>query len=181
MKKVKQILLISVLSISILSLSSGKAQALLVDPFGNLVEFAQIMTDAILRLSDDIGVMADRIVATETLMADTLVQMQAISASASTTDILLLQPSTGATVSRSIAPTFTTSDNATHFVIYASSTPSFNSEATVPVLVDTATLETGWALAVQSSVNDTLFLAVKSVDESNRLSNISNVVKVALN
>lgn len=178
------------------------ARAFFMDPVQAMYEMTNDMVTAMLRLSDDIGLMADRIgemadrivdtedkigemadriVATEGLLADTLLQLHGAGAPATGDGVLLLSPSTGMVVSRTQAPNITLSNGAADYLLYVSDTPDFAGAGTVPLLVNQGTdPQAIWQIAMQVVNGDTAYLAVRAVDGAQRISPFSNAVRVTL-
>lgn len=140
------------------------------------------MADRILITEDKIGVMADRIVQTEELLATTLQQLnQNGGITASKPGVLLTAPLTGDAVLRNTAPMLQLSDNATNYVVYISPTANFSNDQVLPLLVTAQTpLSDSWSQAVQSINTGMVYIAVRSVDGNNALSELSNAVRVTL-
>ena len=145
------------------------------------------------KLSDDIGtmadrilVMADKIVATEKLLSDTLIVLTGNtdlgSSSSSTTGVVLTKPLDGATVSKTTAPTIELSTSSTKYLIYASTEPTFDDGTTISLYIESsAGLDTSWKQVVNfAGSNNTIYLSVKSIDSNNKISSLSNGVKLTL-
>jgi hypothetical protein len=140
------------------------------------------MAERILETQDKIGQMADRIVITEELMATTLLQLnQGGALAGSRAGVLLLSPATGDSVSRNAAPALSLSDNAGSYVLYVSESNDFSGAHVLPLLVTPQTpLYSVWQQAVQGISGSTLYIAVRTVDGNNNLSEISNVARLTL-
>lgn len=170
----------------------GPARAFFTDPWEVMRDLSINMLDAMLRLSDDIGLMADRIgemadriVDTEGLLADTLLQLNGSVAGGGEHGVLLLAPMTGMTVNRVQAPDITLSNGGpnagTAYLLYVADSPTFDTPRTVPLLVNGETDPSVlWQTAMQVITGDTAYLAVRSIDAEQRLSGLSNAVRVTL-
>jgi uncharacterized coiled-coil protein SlyX len=144
------------------------------------------------KLSDDIGIMADRIgtmadkiVKTENLLADTLIVLTGnadLGSSSSTTGVALTKPLDGATVSKNTAPTIELSTSSSKYLLYASTAPTFDDTTTISLYIESTTgLSTSWAQVVNfAGSNNTIYIAVKSIDSNNKISSLSNGVKLTL-
>jgi len=144
------------------------------------------------KLSDDIGIMADRIgdmadkiVVTEKLLADTLIVLTGnadLGSSSSTTGVALTKPLDGSTVSKNTAPTIEMSTSSTKYLLYASTEPTFGDATTISLYIESsAGLSTSWQQVVNFAGNSsTIYIAVKSIDTNNKISSLSNGVKLTL-
>ena len=141
-----------------------------------------IMADRILITEDKIGEMADRIVETETLMVTALEQLnQNGGLAAVKPGVLLTSPLTGDVVLRNTAPVMQLSDSATSYVLYISPTASFSGNQVIPLLVSPQMpLSVSWTQAIQSITGDAAYIAVRSVVGESSLSEISNAVRITL-
>ncbi|MDF1877407.1 hypothetical protein JHD47_06210 [Sulfurimonas sp. SAG-AH-194-L11] len=140
------------------------------------------------KLSDDIGimsdrilVMADKIVATEQLLADTLLAITGTTTSAST-GVVLSKPLDGSTQSKTVAPTMELSTASTTYLLYASTEPTFSAGNTISLYIEsTESLSTSWTQVVNfAGTSTTIYIAVKSVDSNGKISSLSNGVKITL-
>lgn len=145
------------------------------------------------KLSDDIGLMADRIVvmadkivATETLLADTLIVLTGNAdlgtSSSSTTGVVLLQPLDGATASKTTAPTMELSTASSKYLLYVSTEPTFSTTTSISLYIEsTTTLSNSWTQVVNfADTATTIYIAVKNIDADNKISSLSNGVKLTL-
>ena len=139
------------------------------------------------KLSGDIGLMADRIVAmadrivaTEELLAQSLtllVNNPDFAGTSSSNGTALTSPIDNAILT-STAPAITTIPAASIYLLYASTTPTFSAGNTISLYVDSAgALDSKWAQIVTYANGETIYLAVKRIDGST-ISSISNGVKV---
>jgi hypothetical protein len=144
------------------------------------------LSDDIGLMADRIGLMADKIVVTEKLLADTLIILTGNSdlgsSSSSTTGVALTQPLDGATVSKTTAPTITLSTSSSKYLLYASSEPTFSDATTISLYIESTTgLSTSWTQVVNfAGSNSTIYIAVKNIDANNKISSLSNGVKLTL-
>lgn len=138
------------------------------------------------KLSGDIGLMADRIVAmadrivaTEELLAQSLtllVNNPDFAGTSSSNGTALTSPVDDTTLTS--VPTITTIPAASIYLLYASTTPTFSAGNTISLYVDSAgALDSKWAQIVTYANGETIYLAVKRIDGST-ISSISNGVKV---
>ena len=137
------------------------------------------------KLSDDIGLMSDRIVETEKLLADTLIVLTGnsdLGSSSSTSGVALTKPLDGSTVSKTTAPTIELSTNSSKYLLYASTEPTFNDTTTISLYIESTNgLSTSWNQVVNFiDSGTTVYIAVKSIDENNKISSLSNGVKLTL-
>ncbi|MEO1954033.1 MAG: hypothetical protein ABGW74_04945 [Campylobacterales bacterium] len=145
------------------------------------------------KLSDDIGVMADRIgdmadkiVVTEKLLSDTLIVLTgnaSLGSSSTTSGVVLTQPLDNTVASKTTPPTITISTDSSKYLLYASTTPTFDDGKTISLYIESDTsLKTSWPEVVDFASNnsDTIYIAVKSIDVNNKISSLSNGVKLNL-
>ncbi len=144
------------------------------------------------KLSDDIGTMADRIVVmadkiveTENLLADTLIVLTGnadLGSSSTTSGVALTKPLDGSTVSKNTAPTIELSTGSSKYLLYASTEPTFSETTTISLYIEsTSGLSTSWDQVVNFiGTGSTVYLAVKSIDSDNKISSLSNGVKLTL-
>jgi len=144
------------------------------------------------RLSDDIGLMADRIglmadkiVETEKLLADTLIVLTGnadLGSSSSTTGVALTKPLDDFIASKTTAPTIEMSTASTKYLLYASTEPTFDDSSTISLYIESDTgLNTSWKQVVDfAGSNNIVYIAVKSIDSNNKISSLSNGVKLTL-
>jgi len=140
------------------------------------------------KLSGDIGLMADRIVemadrivATEALLAQSLtllVNNPDFAGTSSSNGTALTSPIDNATLT-STAPTITTIPTTSVYLLYASTTPTFSAGNTISLYIDsTDALSAKWSQVLTYSNGSTIYLGVKRIDGST-ISSISNGVKVS--
>lgn len=142
------------------------------------------LSDDIGLMADRIGTMADKIVATEVLLADTLIVLTGNAdlgtSSSSTNSVILSSPLDGASVSKTVAPSIEISTTATKYLLYASTEPTFGDTTTISLyIVSSSSLSTSWEqVANFSGTNTNIYIAVKSIDANNQISSLSNGVKL---
>ena len=141
------------------------------------------------KLSDDIGLMADRIVEmadrivyTEELLAQSLtllINNSDFAGTSSSNGTALTSPVDGAILSTTQVPVIATIPASSVYLIYASTVPTFSAGNTISLYVDSTTaLSTKWSQVVAFAGSATIYLAVKRIDGST-ISTISNGVKVS--
>ncbi|MBL1244189.1 MAG: hypothetical protein COA39_007355 [Sulfurimonas sp.] len=129
--------------------------------------------------------MADKIVTTEKLLADTLIVLTGnanLGSSSSTTGVALTKPLDGTIASKNTAPTIEMSTSSTTYLLYASTEPTFGDTTTISLYIESANgLTTSWEKVVNfTGSNSTIYIAVKSIDVNNKISSLSNGVKLTL-
>lgn len=159
-------------SIEMLSLMSK-----LSDDIGIMADRILTMADKIGEMADRIGEMADRIVATEQMMADLVESLQSnalgINGEEVVESVVLDAALNGST------PQINLSNGASEYLLYASDTLQMGTD-TVSVLIRSNTdLDKFWPMMMEMTTDNQLFIAVKSVD-GNTISSLSNVVLIAL-
>jgi len=145
------------------------------------------------KLSDDIGVMADRIgtmadkiVKTEKLLSDTLIVLTGNAdlgnSSSANAGVVLSKPLDGSTVSKIKAPAIELSSDSGKYLLYASTTPTFDDGKTISLYINSdASLNTSWKQVADFAGSSTsIYVAVKSIDANNKISSLSNGVKLTL-
>jgi len=152
----------------------------------NQQQLVSKLSDDIGIMADRIGVMADRIVYTEELLADTLVVLTGNADLGSGSDagstVALLKPLDGSTASKTTPPTIELSNGSTKYLLYASLDPTFSDGNTISLYIESASgLNTSWQQVVSFAGSSSyIYIAVKSVDENNKISSLSNGVKLTL-
>lgn len=157
------------------------------DDIGIMADRILVMADKIGEMADRILIMSDKIVETENLMSDTLLQMQDTMDKSSNTNtlsqtnsVLLLTPNHTATTSN-IAPEIILSDNSSTYLLYVSTSPMIDALNNSSVLVqDISSIDTIWHDLLSKTSAKTIYIAVKSLHE-NKLSSISNAVAIDIN
>ncbi len=140
------------------------------------------------KLSNDIGLMAnrivemaDRIVATEELMAQSLtllVNNPDFAGTSSSNGTVLTSPKDGDILMT--VPVITTMQGSAVYLIYASTEPTFSTGNTMSLYVDSSTvLSSKWSQIVAFAGGKSIYLAVKHINGST-ISTISNGVKVTV-
>ncbi len=144
------------------------------------------LSDDIGTMSDRIGDMADKIVKTEVLLSDTLIVLTgnaSLGSSSTTTGVVLTQPLDNSSASKTTPPTVAISTDSSKYLLYASITPTFDDGKTISLYIESDTsLKTSWPEVVDFASNnsDTIYIAVKSIDANNKISSLSNGVKLNL-
>ncbi len=151
----------------------------------NQQELVSKLSDDIGIMADRIGLMADKIVDTEKLLADTLIVLTGnadLGSSSSTTGVALTKPLDDSTVSKTTAPTIEMSTASTKYLLYASTEPTFDDSSTISLYIESNTgLNTSWKQVVDfAGTGNTIYIAVKSIDSNNKISSLSNGVKLTL-
>lgn len=137
------------------------------------------------KLSDDIGVMADRIntmadkiVVTEKLLSDTLLTLTGNKFLIDT--VVLTQPLDSSSVSKTTPPTITLSDSSATYLLYASSTATFDDGKTIAIYINSSdTLNNSWSQISNFAATNgnEAYIAVKSIKD-NVISRLSNGAKL---
>jgi len=144
------------------------------------------LSDDIGVMADRIGTMADRIVTTEKLLSDTLIVLTGNadlgSSSSSTSGVALTKPLDGASVSKNTAPAIELSTSSSKYLLYASTEPTFGELTTISLYIEsTSGLNTSWTQIVNFADSaSTIYIAVKNIDANNKISSLSNGVKLTL-
>lgn len=136
-------------------------------------------------MADRIGTMAEKIVTTEKLLAATLVELTGnadLGNSSSAGGVILLKPLDGAIVLKATAPTIELSTSSAKYLLYASTEPTFGDGNTISLYIESSSgLTTSWEQLVNfAGSNNTIYVAVKSIDANNKISSLSNGVKLTL-
>ncbi|SFV63703.1 hypothetical protein MNB_SM-6-376 [hydrothermal vent metagenome] len=144
------------------------------------------LSDDIGIMADRIGVMADRIVVTEKLLSDTLIVLTGNTnlgnSSNSTNGVVLTKPLDGTHLSSTDAPIIELSTSSNKYLLYASTEPTFDDGKTISLYIESNTgLDTSWKQVLSfAGSNKTIYIAVKSIDANNKISSLSNGVKLIL-
>jgi len=145
------------------------------DDIGVMADRIDDMADKILVMADKIGEMADRIVHTEQMMSDLTLDMASLKNSTSATQTLIITQDNGSILYANQIPSFTTSIEAPQMLIYVSSSLTIDSN-TITVLVNNQSdLEAQWDKLKTLAKNDKIYIAVKTIN-GNTLSSLSNVL-----
>ncbi len=152
------------------------------DRIGDFGDKILVMADKIVAMSDKMGGMSDNVVGTMNTMSATIETLANSQAPvANTTTVLLTSPAMNAEISRIVAPVITMSGDSSRYLLYVSTTQTFSGGQTMSILVnDTNSLDDAWLQAVDVAEGDSLYLAVKGIDEEDKVSVLSNSVKVVL-
>jgi len=151
----------------------------------NQQELVSKLSDDIGTMADRIGTMADKIVTTEKLLSDTLIVLTGnadLGSSSSTTGVALTKPLDGSTASKTTAPTIEISTSSSKYLLLASTEPTFGETTTISLYIESDQgLSTSWKQVVNfAGSNDTVYISVKSIDANNKISSLSNGVKLTL-
>lgn len=165
---------------TILALSDDIGQ--MADRIGEMADRIGDFGDKILAMADKIGLMADRIVEVINTMAGSMESAMTSQAPvANTSTVLLSSPAMNEEVSRLAAPVVTISSDPGRYLLYASTSKTFGTGDTMSMLVsDANSLDEAWQQAVEIAEGNSLYLAVKGIDEADQVSSISNGVQVTL-
>jgi len=129
-----------------------------------------LMADRILVMADKIGEMSDRIVHTEELLADLN-----NNSSDSTTPTLLISADSNTVLYANQVPEFSMNIQAPQMLIYVSSSLTMQTN-TISILVNNSSdLEQQWSELKTLASNNKIYIAVKTID-GNTISSLSNVL-----
>jgi len=139
------------------------------------------LSDDIGTMADRIGTMADKIVKTEDLLSQTLLTITGNKTLTNT--VALTKPLDSTTAQKNTPPTIELSDNATTYLLYASTDAKFDRAKSLIIYVDTSndTLKNSWSQVADlaGTNNDVIYIAVKSIN-NNVISALSNETKLTL-
>jgi len=129
-----------------------------------------LMADRILVMADKIGDMADRIVHTELLLTDLNTSTKPCS-----TNLGSISANSKTVLYANQVPEFSMNIQAPQMLIYVSSTLTMQTD-TISVLVNNSSdLEQQWAELKTLATNNKIYIAVKTID-ANTISSLSNVL-----
>jgi len=149
----------------------------MLDLFEALADDIGEMGDRILDMAGQIDLMADKIVATEVIMADLVVDIAEIKTNTSNTCVegIFISNEAQDTLYSGDFPVFTMSATPTEYVVYVSSSLTMDTN-TISVLVhNQAELEALWPTLVVLAQNGKIYLAVKSIT-NNTITSLSNIL-----
>lgn len=149
----------------------------MLDLFGALADDIGEMGDRILDMAGQIDLMADKIVATEEIMAGLAVDITEIKTNTSNTCVegLFISNTDQDTLYAGAYPVFTMSQTPSEYVVYVSSSLTMSTN-TISVLVhNQAELDALWPTLVVLAQNQKVYLAVKAIT-NNTISSLSNVL-----
>jgi len=133
-----------------------------------------LMSNRILTMADKIGEMADRIVQTEKLMADLTRDVANLSNSNAGSTNIVLSVSNSDYITANIAPAISLSTNTNTYLVYVSESIFIDARVISPIQVNTAhSLSEYWSEVISGVGGEKLYIAVKSEGNS-----ISNIVKL---
>ena len=148
--------------------------AKLSDDIGIMADRILLMADKIGEMADRIGEMADRIVHTEEMMADLTRDVAAINTPAQTSTVLITNTSY-APLSDETLPSFNVNSPAPQMLIYVSSTLTMNTDTVCVLVNSTQELASHWSQLRTLAKNNTIYIAIKTIDASS-ISSLSNVL-----
>jgi len=130
-----------------------------------------LMADRILVMADKIGEMSDRIVHTEELLAE----LNKNNTNANTVPTVVISSNSQSVLYANQTPNFTLNTEAPQMLIYISSSLTMQSD-TISVLVNNPSdLEQQWSELKTLAHNNKIYIAVKTID-GNTISSLSNVL-----
>lgn len=129
-----------------------------------------VMADRILLMADEIGEMSDRIVHTEELMI--------AASSESTASSLILSPTEGTVVYSSIPVQISLSTEKSEYLLYISNQADMSGATNA--LVQNNDTSTAWSRVADFATGDKLYIAVKTIGTTSN-SEFSNTVMLNLN
>ena len=130
-----------------------------------------LMADRILVMADKIGEMADRIVHTEEIMAE----LADNGSNNSTAPTVIISSDSQSVLYGEQTPTFTSNVEAPQMLIYVSSSLTMGSD-TVSILVNNPSeLATQWQALKSLATDNKIYIAIKTID-GNVISSLSNVL-----
>lgn len=161
--------------------TAGETSVEMLSLMSKLSDDIGIMADRILIMADKIGEMADRIVATEQLMADLVQNLQsnALGNTTSEAPSVILQTPYGSIVQDGQLPEITLSNNAPEYLLYVSPTIIMDSNAISVLIKNPSDLDRFWPMLLDIAEEDHLFIAVKGIN-NNTISSLSNIIKINL-
>jgi len=141
------------------------------------------LSDDIGTMAERIGVMADRIVDTETQLGQALILLvnnPDFAGTSSSNGVALVSPVDDTVLSKLIPPELSMTPASSSYLIYVSTTPTFAQTETISLYVDSSTaLASKWSQVVDFAGASTVYIGVKRI-EGSVISSISNGVKVTI-
>ena len=164
--------------------SSANAGSDILALISKLSDDIGVMSNRILAMADKIGKMADRIVATEKLMTQTLTKVQEnnnilVSNSAATTSPAILNTPWGTQVNGNNPPPININHYNGAYMLYASPNGAMDSSSMQVLIHNESELITTWLQLKQLANNNLLYIAVRTVN-GNQVSGLSNAVQILL-
>lgn len=154
----------------IFTVSTKSANAWFFDPFENMVELSlNTIKEIVLTLSDDIGTMADRIVATEELMVSVITQSGISS--------LITEPTEGTLVDVLTPINITLSSQKPDYLLYISNNADMSGATNA--LVQNNDTSIAWSRVADFATGKKLYIAVRTVGGTTS-SDFSNTVMLTL-
>lgn len=149
------------------------------DDIGIMADRILDMAGEIGKMADKIGVMADRIVHTEEMMAQLTIDMATLSANTSqasqTTPTLMLANTGSSTLGIDEAPAFTSSISTDEMLIYVSSSIGMNTNTISVLVTPNDPLTSKWKELQTLAQDGKIYIAAKTID-GNTISSLSNVL-----
>lgn len=149
------------------------------DDIGIMADRILDMAGEIGEMADKIGVMADRIVHTEEMMAELTLDMATLTANAAETPqtqtTVIISNTASNVLSTGDIPTFTTTLSTEEMLIYVSSTMSMSTNTISVLVTPDETLESKWRELQTLAKDGKIYLAIKTID-ANNISSLSNVL-----
>ncbi|MBN2815364.1 MAG: hypothetical protein JXQ67_01675 [Campylobacterales bacterium] len=149
------------------------------DDIGIMADRILDMAGEIGKMADKIGVMADRIVHTEEMMAQLTLDMATLSTNVSqnTQDIpTLILSNTGTdTLNSGDVPLFTSNITTNEMLIYVSSSITMDTNTVSVLVTSNETLQSKWEDLQALAKDGKIYIAAKSID-GNTISSLSNIL-----
>lgn len=149
------------------------------DDIGIMADRILDMAGEIGKMADKIGVMADRIVHTEEMMAQLTLDMATLSANTSQTSqtipTLILANAGSSTLGIDEAPAFTSSISTDEMLIYVSSSIGMNTNTISVLVTPNDPLTSKWKELQTLAQDGKIYIAAKTID-GNTISSLSNVL-----
>ncbi len=149
------------------------------DDIGIMANRILDMAGEIGEMADKIGVMADRIVHTEEMMAQLTLDMATLSANSSQTQqntpTLILTNAGSATLNANEVPAFTSNISSDEMLVYVSSSIAMNANTISVLVTPNEPLSTKWQELQTLAKDGKIYIAAKSIN-SNTISSLSNVL-----
>ena len=133
-----------------------------------------LMADRILVMADNIGDMSDRIVHTEEMMADLTLDL-AQNSNANSVDTVVISQNFQPLLYANEAPNFTTSSDAPQMLVYVSSSITMDTNSISVLVNNTDELTQHWSDLKALAQNNKIYVAIKTID-GNNISSLSNVL-----
>jgi hypothetical protein len=152
------------------------------DDIGIMADRILDMAGEIGEMADKIGVMADRIVHTEEMMAQLTLDMATLTTNAGQTPqtqtTVIISNAANNVLNTGDIPAFTTTLATEDMLVYVSSTMSMSTNTISVLVTPDETLESKWAELQTLAKDGKIYLAIKTID-GNNISSLSNVLTYA--